>query len=147
PVSPVDAAVLLALDVLLAGMTRLDYRGYVSAGVALVTSDGELASAKRAGKFSALTDEIEANPLPAAQPGIGHTRWATHGGPTDGTAHPPLADDGTLAPTPNGITENPAHPHTHPAAAGAESPSEPAPAPAAAHPAQNPRAPAARPRQ
>ncbi|RAE29018.1 glutamine--fructose-6-phosphate aminotransferase, partial [Burkholderia multivorans] len=65
---------------MLAGLKRLEYRGYDSAGVALVTPDGELATAKKAGKLSNLTDDLEANALPLAQTGIGHTRWATHGG-------------------------------------------------------------------
>ena len=91
---------------MLSGLKRLEYRGYDSAGVALVTPAGDLETAKKAGKLSALTDELAANPLPNAQTGIGHTRWATHGGPTDLNAHPHVADGGKLALIHNGIIEN-----------------------------------------
>jgi len=95
------------LDVLLEGLGRLEYRGYDSAGVALVgTGSDRVASSKRAGKLGNLRAALEAQPLPAGTAGIGHTRWATHGAPTDLNAHPHLADDGRLALIHNGIVEN-----------------------------------------
>ncbi len=92
--------------ILLAGLSRLEYRGYDSAGIAVIDAGGDRGMRKRAGKLGILRDDLKSSPLPDGTTGIGHTRWATHGGPTDANAHPHLADDDKLAVIHNGIIEN-----------------------------------------
>ena len=94
------------VDVLIGGLRRLEYRGYDSAGVSVI-ANGQLETRKKTGKLGNLESEITNHPLPSAHIGIGHTRWATHGAPTDANAHPHLGGDrAALSLIHNGIIEN-----------------------------------------
>ena len=94
-----------AEEFLVAGLRRLEYRGYDSAGVATISPEGALTVAKTRGRIERLAAQLEETPTPG-QVGIGHTRWATHGQATDENAHPHLGGSGTLALVHNGVIEN-----------------------------------------
>ncbi|MBV9103164.1 MAG: class II glutamine amidotransferase, partial [Candidatus Eremiobacteraeota bacterium] len=94
-----------SVPLILDSLRRLEYRGYDSAGIAVIDANGALIGTKAEGKLGRLAERLSAEPLHGTT-GIGHTRWATHGRPSDQNAHPHLDCSGRIAVVHNGIIEN-----------------------------------------
>ena len=92
-----------AAPILLEGLARLEYRGYDSAGLAVYDSERGLQLAKAKGRLKVLSDIVDGGKSIHGTAGVGHTRWATHGEPSDANSHPHLSDSGKIAVVHNGI--------------------------------------------
>lgn len=95
-----------AAPILLDGLSKLEYRGYDSAGIAVRNGEAKTEVIKAKGRLSGLYEKTNDGSSVHGDCGIGHTRWATHGEPTENNAHPHLSEDGNVVAVHNGIIEN-----------------------------------------